>query len=96
MLVAGRSPSLILAAATAVFNVVVGFHVAGFNPTVEQVGLVNIALAAIIAVIANSDSIALAAGREAHNRLNGDVTNAGNRITDPVPGEPPAPPAPRP
>jgi hypothetical protein len=71
MLIFGRSPNLILGATTAVFNVVVAFHVAGFDPNIDQIAVVNVALGAIVALVANSDSIQVAAGKAAALRKNG-------------------------
>jgi uncharacterized membrane protein YozB (DUF420 family) len=67
----GRSPSLILGACTAIFNVIVAFHVAGFDPTVDQISIVNVAFGAIIALVSNSASTAIAAGEAAIKRRNG-------------------------
>jgi hypothetical protein len=71
MLIFGRSPNLILGALTAIFNVLTVFHVGGFDPTVEQISVVNVALGAIVALIANSDNIMVAAGKAAAIRQNG-------------------------
>ena len=73
MLIFGRSPNLILGAVTAVFNVVVVFHIGGFAPTIEQIATTNVAFGAIIAVIANTDTIAVAAGKAASIRKNGST-----------------------
>lgn len=77
MLIFNRSPNLLLGAVTAVFNVVVVFHILGFNPTPEQIATVNVAFGSIIALIANNAATAIAAGDAAHrNRRtrNGDST----------------------
>lgn len=60
MTIFGRSPNLWLGAVLSIFNVAVVYQVGGFNPTIEQIGVTNIALGAIIALIANSDSVAKA------------------------------------
>lgn len=67
-MILGRSPNLILGAFTAIFNVVVLAHVGGFNPTPELIAAVNIAAGAIIAVVANTPSIQIAAGDAARER----------------------------
>ena len=71
MLIFGRSPNLILGAVTAVFNVFVIYHVGGFTPTTDQISVTNVALGAIIALVANSDTITTAAAKAAANRKNG-------------------------
>ena len=38
----------------AIFNVAVGFNVAGFNPTAVQIGLVNILILALMGFIAGT------------------------------------------
>lgn len=66
-LVFGRSPNLVLGALTAIYNVFVIAHVPGvWDPAV--VAAVNIALGAVIALIANSPSIQVAAGDAAKDR----------------------------
>lgn len=72
MLILGRSPNLVLGAATALFNVVVVLQVGGFNPTAEQISAVNVLLAALVALIANSDTISAAAGKAAVSRQSGN------------------------
>lgn len=86
MLIFGRSPNLLLALLSASFNIVVSFSVFGFAPTPEQVAQVNVFLFALVAFIANSDTIVIAAGNAARTRA---LTAAGQR-----PSDPPAPPAP--
>lgn len=49
----GRPVNVTLAALTAVFNVVVLAHVAGFAPTAEVVAAVNGAIAAVVVWVAN-------------------------------------------
>lgn len=82
MLIFGRSPNLVLGAVTAVFNVVVVFHVGGFDPDANQIAVTNVAFGAIIALIANSDSISQAAGAAARIRSN-NGTPPKERRTDP-------------
>ncbi len=65
-LILGRSPNLVLGAFTALFNVVVLSNV--FTLTPELVAAVNIAAGAIIALIANTTSIQVAAGDAAKAR----------------------------
>lgn len=67
-LIFGRSPNLVLGALTAVFNVLVVAHIGGFNPTPETIAAVNVALGAIIALVANTSSIQVAAGNAAKSR----------------------------
>lgn len=66
-MILGRSPNLVLGAFTALFNVVV---LSGTLPglTPELVAAVNIAAGAIIALIANTASIQIAAGDAAKAR----------------------------
>ena len=74
MLILGRSPNLVLGAVTAVFNVVVVFHVLGFNPDVTQIATANLMFASVIALIANSGSINEAAGNASRTRrINGNL-----------------------
>lgn len=68
MLIFGRSPNLILGAVTAIFNVVVVFHVGGFDPDTNQIAVTNVAFGAIIALVANSNTISQAAGAAARIR----------------------------
>jgi len=68
MLIFGRSPNLVLAAITAVFNVFVVFHIGGFNPTLDQVAVANALFAALVALIAGTDSFTRAAGVAAEDR----------------------------
>jgi uncharacterized membrane protein YozB (DUF420 family) len=56
---------------TAVFNVIVAFHVNGFDPTTDQIAVVNLAFGALIALISNSASTTIAAGEAAIKRRNG-------------------------
>ncbi len=66
-LILGRSPNLILGALTAVFNVFVIAHIPYvWDPAV--VAAVNIAAGAVITLIANTGSIAVAAGDAAKAR----------------------------
>ena len=66
-LILGRSPNLILGALTAVFNVFVIANLPYvWDPAV--VAAVNIAAAAVITLIAGSDSVQVAAGRAAAAR----------------------------
>lgn len=67
-LIFGRSPNLVLGALTAVFNVFVVAHIGGFAPTPETIAAVNIALGAVIALIANNGNIQQAAGKAAAAR----------------------------
>lgn len=71
MLILGRSPNLVLGLLTAVFNVAVTYHIGGFSPTVDQIGVTNIAFGALIALIANTGSIQAAAGEAAKARARG-------------------------
>ena len=68
----GRSPNLVLGAFTALFNVVVLSHLGGFDPTPELIAAVNIAAGAIIALVANTASIQIAAGQAAAERTSGE------------------------
>ena len=68
MIIFGRSPNLMLAFLSAVFNGVVLFHINGFAPTPEQIGGVNAILFALVALIANTDSITKAAAEAAEKR----------------------------
>lgn len=77
MLVFGRSPNLILGAVTAIFNVIVVFHILGFNPDATQIAVTNVAFGAIIALIANTASIQVAAGIAASNRQENNNDKAG-------------------
>lgn len=72
VLIFGRSPNLVLGAGTAIFNTVVVFHIGGFDPTPDQVAVVNVMFGAIIALISNTSSVAIAAGRAAVARKNGN------------------------
>ena len=65
-MILGRSPNLILGAFTAIFNVIVLSNVVVFTP--EIVAAVNIAAGAVIALIANTASIQIAAGDAAAAR----------------------------
>ena len=66
-MILGRSPNLVLGALTAVFNVFVIAHVPYvWDPAV--VAAVNVAAGAVIALIANSASIQIAAGNAAQAR----------------------------
>ena len=71
MLLLGRSPNLVLGALTAVFNIIVAIHLGGFNPDVSQIAVVNVGLGAIVALIANNDTVQIAAGRASAARKNG-------------------------
>lgn len=73
MLILGRSPNLILGFLSAVLNVVILFHVGGFDPTPEQIVGANGVLFALVALIANTDSIQVAAGKAAAVRQNGST-----------------------
>lgn len=69
-LIFGRSPNLVLGALTAVFNVFVIAHVPYvWDPA--TVGAINIAAGAVIALVANTTSIQVAAGNAAAARSNG-------------------------
>ena len=67
-LIFGRSPNLVLGFLTAVFNVAVLSHVGGFAPTPELIGAVNILLGALVALVANTAAIQVAAGNAAADR----------------------------
>ena len=54
----GRSPNLWIGAITALYGLADGFHVAGFAPTDLQNGLFAVAVGAIVALVANSTTIA--------------------------------------
>lgn len=75
MLVFGRSPNLILGAATAIFNVFVAFHILGFAPDASQQAVVNLALGAIIAVVANDSVTQIKGGLAAQARHDNAVSN---------------------
>ena len=92
MLVLGRSPNLALGAITAIFNVVVAFHVLGFNPDVGQITTVNLAFGALIAFVANQDSITTAAGEAAKARINNNPNNGTVVTTITTHTDPPVPP----
>jgi uncharacterized membrane protein len=64
----GRSPNLIVGLLTAAFNIAVVFHIAGFTPTAEQIAAVDTFLGLVVAVIANTASIQIAAGNAAQAR----------------------------
>ena len=81
VLIFGRSPNLVLALLSAAFNILVSFEVGGFVPTPEQVAQVNVFLFALVAFIANSDTIVIAAGNAARTRA---LKVSGKRTTDPV------------
>lgn len=83
MLIFGRSPNLTLALLAAIFNLLVTFHIGGFDPTAEQIAQVNTFLFALVAFIANSDTLVRAAGDAAHARLRQQVPTAGTRADDP-------------
>ncbi len=51
-MILGRPSNLIVAALAALFNVLVAFQILGFMPSPEQIGVVNVAIFAIVAVIA--------------------------------------------
>lgn len=68
MLIFGRSPNLVLGALLAVYGVVGSFHVFGFAPTADQTGQVVIAFGAIVALIANTSAVQIAAGKAATAR----------------------------
>jgi hypothetical protein len=68
-MILGRSPNLILGTFTALFNVVILAHIGGFAPDGELVAAVNIAAGALIALIANTASIQIEAGKAAASRL---------------------------
>lgn len=72
----GRSPNLALGVLTALFNVIILFHVGGFNPTAEQISSVNILFGSMIAFVANIPQTTIAAGIHAIRRLN-DAAPAG-------------------
>jgi len=66
-LIFGRSPNLIIGAFTAIFNVFVIGHIPGpWDPAV--VAAINIAAGAVVALIANTSSIQVAAGQAAADR----------------------------
>lgn len=68
-LIFGRSPNLVLGAFTAIFNVVVlVLQSQGTQVTPELVAAVNIAAGAIVALIANTGSVQIAAGEAAKSR----------------------------
>ena len=67
-LIFGRSPNLVLGALTALFNVAVTFHVGSFDPTLDQITIVNVAFGALIALIAGSDTATRSAAVEADKR----------------------------
>lgn len=71
MTIFGRSPNLVLSLLSAVLNAAIVFHIAGFNPDAPQIATLNVLLFAIVAVISNTNSIAIAAGNEAAKRVNG-------------------------
>lgn len=50
----GRPTNLWLGAIIAVFNLFVLFHIGGFDPSSDQINGVNIALSAVIILIANT------------------------------------------
>ena len=67
-MILGRSPNLVIGAATAIYGVVSVFHLGGFSPTPEQTGVVVTAIGAVVALIANSAGIQIAAGEAAKDR----------------------------
>lgn len=79
MLIFGRSPNLLLSLLSGAFNLVVVFQINGFAPTVEQIAQVNAFLFALVAFIANSDTLVIAAGNEARRR---SLRVAKSRATD--------------
>jgi hypothetical protein len=66
--IVGRSPNLIVGLLGGLFNVVVAFQVAGFSPSTEQIGVVNAFILALVAAIANTTNIQIAAGKAAAER----------------------------
>lgn len=71
MLIFGRSPNLVIGAASAIYGVLAIFHVGGFSPTADQTTYVTAAIGAVVALIANSGSIQAAAGDAAKARARG-------------------------
>lgn len=53
-MILGRASHEWLAALTAIFNLVVVFHMAGFDPSTIQIAAVDSTLAVVIALVANS------------------------------------------
>ena len=67
-MILGRSPNLILGLVSAALGVVTTFHVGGFAPTTEQTGILLAFFGAVVAVIATTASIQIAAGNAAASR----------------------------
>ena len=57
-MILGRSATLWLGAALAIYGLAAGFNIGGFNPTDQQNALVTVAAGAVIALIAGSTSVA--------------------------------------
>ena len=56
----GRSANLWVGAVAAIYNLFVVFHLGGFDPTGEQNGAVNVAILALVILLANSRDNAIA------------------------------------
>ncbi len=52
-MILGRSSHEWLAALTAIFNLIVVFHVAGFDPSTIQIAAVDSTLVVVVALLAN-------------------------------------------
>lgn len=52
--IGGRPANLWVAAAAAIYNIAVVFHLFGFDPTVDQNATVNVAIIALVALFANA------------------------------------------
>ena len=64
-MILGRSPNLWIGAIVAIYGLADAFNVGGFNPTQVQNGVFAVAVGAIVALIANSASIAAAVAKKA-------------------------------
>ena len=74
-MILGRAPNIVLGFLTALFNIIVAFHVGGFDPTVEQISVVNVFFGSAILLIANTSSLTVTAGVHAINQMNTQAPN---------------------
>ena len=64
-MILGRSPNLWVGAILAIYGLADVFNIGGFAPTVQQNGVFAIAVGAVVALVANSASIAAAVAARA-------------------------------
>lgn len=67
-MILGRSANLFLGVITAALNVAQLTHIGGFDLTTEALAAINILAGAVIALLAGSDTLAIAKGQAALTR----------------------------